>query len=161
MDSAELSGNNLGPIEVLYNGADMLLRMTEQAIPQRALSDFFESVHWSERFIVTLLASQFAVFSIAMISRRNFVAQAVVFLAISVTVFCSESLNALGKKNWHLIASQDYFDRQGLFMLIFVSGPLIITANVIVVCLNSCNSCCPSLWVEESCYCKSNISRST
>lgn len=142
MGYAQTTTDELGPIEVLYRAADTVLGTAERLIPQRALRDFLESVNWTEPFVLSLMASQIALLALTLSSRRNFSAQAAIFMIISATVFCAETLNVLGKKYWPHFASQDYFDRQGLFMMIFVCGPLILTANIVVVRSFTHSFCC-------------------
>ncbi|CAH0521245.1 unnamed protein product [Peronospora belbahrii] len=40
-------------------------------------------------------------------------------------VASTEALNKWARKNWHLVATQQYFDKQGVFMGIFYAGPLL------------------------------------
>jgi hypothetical protein len=98
-----------------------------------ALSDFVDSVRWTEPFVAGLIALHCALLVVALSLRKSQVAQVTMLLAISAIVFSARSLNSLGHSNWQLFATQDYFDSQGMFMAIFVSGPLLLTANVAVV----------------------------
>jgi Transmembrane protein 18 len=141
MDWNLMNNSNLGPVDVIYNSADALLQWTEAFLRQGkdssfllTVSDFFDSVRWSEPFIVGLLAAHCMISALALFYRRRRQVQAGLFFAVAAVVFSARKLNNLGRENWTAIATQNYFDSQGLFMAMFVSGPLLITANIIVVC---------------------------
>jgi cellobiose-specific phosphotransferase system component IIC len=141
MDWNLMNNSNLGPVDVIYNSADALLQWTEDVLRQGmdssfllTVSDFFDSVRWSEPFIAGLLAAHCMISALALLYRRRHQVQVGLFVAIAAVVFSSRKLNNVGGENWTAIASQNYFDSQGLFMAMFVSGPLLITANIIVVC---------------------------
>jgi hypothetical protein len=48
-------------------------------------------------------------------------------------VSLAEPLNTFASRHWHLFASQNYFDRHGVFVSVVYSGPLLLVALVIVV----------------------------
>lgn len=130
--------SNLGPIDLLYRGAETVLNATQSAfpssiLPRRAVADFFAIVRWDEPFIQALLLAQAVFLSAVFLSRRRYVAQGVLFFYAAAVVFSARWINDAGRNRWPMFATQDYFDRQGLFMLIFVCVPLIFGANVIVV----------------------------
>lgn len=45
---------------------------------------------------------------------------------IGVLVRSAEWLNGLGSKNWEKFATQNYFDRRGIFVGVMVCGPLLL-----------------------------------
>jgi hypothetical protein len=136
---------DLSALDVLYRGADAILRASEAVVPGRAIADFTESVRWSEPFIVGLVAAQAALLAAVVLLRRSHAARAVLFALCAATVFCGRLLNDAGRAWWPAFATQDYFDSQGLFMLVFVCGPLILSANVIVVRFRALNPPCVPL----------------
>jgi len=130
--------SNMGPVELLYHLADTLLGTMEKQIesPMHLLSDFVESVTWSEPFILGLIVFQIVVLTAVLVSRRKLVLQVVWFVFIAVSVFFAEPLNNWGRQNWPSFSTQNYFDRNGLFAMIFFAGPLLLIANVILVNLS-------------------------
>mmetsp|Transcript_21696 Transcript_21696/g.88482 ORF Transcript_21696/g.88482 Transcript_21696/m.88482 type:complete len:105 (+) Transcript_21696:1342-1656(+) len=81
-DMGDLS--KMGPVELLYHLADTLLGTVEKQIesPMRLLSDFIESVTWSEPFILGLIIFQVVVLAGVLVSRRKLVLQVVWFVFI-------------------------------------------------------------------------------
>lgn len=97
------------------------------------MSDFIDTVHWTEPFILSLILMQLSVFTLAYLTRRRNAIQFGLMVVLTIVTLLCEQLNSVGHRQWHKFASQDYFDRQGLFMLIFVSGPFVIVSNFIVI----------------------------
>ena len=52
---------------------------------------------------------------------------------IGILVRCSEWLNGLGAKHWQKFATQDYFDRRGIFTGIMLSGPLLLDSLMMLL----------------------------
>jgi Transmembrane protein 18 len=125
----------LGPLELLYNGADSVLAAAQAVLPARVVGDFIDSVRWGEPFILGLCAAQVAMLWAVAAFRRRPAVQAGLLIVCATVAFAGRWLNGIGSRRWPAFATQDYFDSAGMFMLIFVSGPLIVCANVIVVSL--------------------------
>lgn len=119
--------------ELLYNGADQVLRSLEDALPADVLSDFIQSVTWREPFILALLGTHVVLWVFAVHARRSDVAQFILVAMLCGIALNARRLNAFGKANWDRFATQDYFDSNGTFLLIFVLGPFVLLANFIVV----------------------------
>mmetsp|Transcript_11224 Transcript_11224/g.28319 ORF Transcript_11224/g.28319 Transcript_11224/m.28319 type:complete len:97 (-) Transcript_11224:31-321(-) len=49
-------------------------------------------------------------------------------------VYLSEWINRWAHANWQSFATQDYFDRRGVFMACLWSGPLLLNGFVGVLC---------------------------
>lgn len=128
-----MATSELGPIEVLYRVADSVLQATQSVLPAHAIADFVDSVRWGEPFILCILAFQFCMLLAVILFRRKPVAQGVLFLVCASVCFSGRWLNEYGSRHWMDFAMQDYFDSQGLFILMFVSGPMVVFANIIVV----------------------------
>lgn len=124
---------DLGPLELLYAGAERVLDAAQGVSFLYDVSDFIESVTWQEPFILTLLSFQLCLFLVTYLMRNKDIIQFLILLLLTAVSLCAEQLNLLGAKHWKLFATQNYFDRSGLFMLTFVSGPFVILANFIVV----------------------------
>jgi transmembrane protein 18 len=53
---------------------------------------------------------------------------------VAVVVRSSEYVNQMCSKNWDTFATQNYFDRNGVFMMIMVCAPLLLYSFVFLVC---------------------------
>ncbi len=61
------------------------------------------------------------------------VSRIVVLLIVGVLVRCSELLNAYAARNWEAFATQNYFDRAGIFTGLFFSGPLLLDSFMMLM----------------------------
>lgn len=127
------SASAIGALTLLYDGADSLLNTLNASLFSRQLYDFIESVRWNEPFILSLIALQVVLLVFILLTRRYDSVQFGVLVALTAISLNAERLNTLGKRYWRVFATQDYFDRPGLFMLVFVTGPFVMLANIIVV----------------------------
>ncbi|KAE9071411.1 hypothetical protein PF007_g26569, partial [Phytophthora fragariae] len=82
---------------------------------------FFPAVDWTEPLVVGLLSFHAALW----LTRKWLYTQFALFVLILLLVLSTEQLNAWGRENWRLVATQRYFDPQGVFMAIFYAGPLL------------------------------------
>lgn len=57
----------------------------------------------------------------------------VVMVFIAVIVRLAEKMNQLAAKNWEKIATQNYFDRQGIFVAIMFCGPLLFDCLIMLI----------------------------
>ncbi|CDF36465.1 unnamed protein product [Chondrus crispus] len=122
-----------GPLDVIYEAADTVLRNAEGLLGADKLADFFATVRWNEPFILALVLGQIFLFMLTYATRRFEIAQFCILMVITMITLAAERLNMYGKRHWSQFASQNYFDGPGLFMMIFVSGPFVVLANVIVI----------------------------
>jgi transmembrane protein 18 len=53
-------------------------------------------------------------------------------IVIGIIVRSSEYLNTWGADHWEEFATQDYFDRRGVFVGIMVSGPLLLDSLIML-----------------------------
>lgn len=104
-------------------------------LPMADFRDFVGAVTWTEGFLVTLMSFQILFLVLVIATRKSQTFQMFLMFAITGLVTSSRKLNSLGQEHWRKFASQNYFDRQGLFMLIFYSGPLMLSATFIMVCI--------------------------
>jgi len=124
-----------GPLELVYHVADRVLGATQKQIehPAAVFSDFVATVTWSESFIQGLITAQVVILLAVIMTRRKMVAQIVIFVLLSLAVFAAEPLNNWCRQHWSEFATQNYFDRSGLFAVIFYAGPLLLSANIILI----------------------------
>uniref|UniRef100_A0AAV1VBL3 Transmembrane protein 18 n=1 Tax=Peronospora matthiolae TaxID=2874970 RepID=A0AAV1VBL3_9STRA len=86
---------------------------------------WYEAVEWTEPLIVGLLSFHVALFTALWLTRKRLYAQFVLFALIITLLVATEALNKWARTNWRLVASQRYFDEQGVFMGLFYAGPLL------------------------------------
>lgn len=134
MNTSSLS-NNSTPWQLVFQSADQILRKAQGLIASDKTADFVASVRWSEPFICGIIAAQMALFMLSYLTRRNEVIQFGILLVLTAITLGAERINQYGSRNWSKFATQDYFDSSGLFMMVFVSGPFVVLANFIVVCV--------------------------
>lgn len=125
--------STLGPLDLIYHGADEIFRGAEGLLGSGRAYDFIQSVRWREPFILLLILSQMFLFLLTYATRKREILQFGILLSLTVITLAAERLNNYGRRHWQTFASQNYFDRQGLFMMIFVSGPMVVLANFIVI----------------------------
>ena len=103
-----------------------------QARPQTLTEHFqaFKSaINWSEKFILGLIVFQIVMFLLCFwVSRkdRGLAPRLILMAVIFVIVRSAEWLNDLGEEHWESFATQDYFDKRGIFVAIMLSGPLLL-----------------------------------
>ncbi len=68
------------------------------------------------------------------VSRRGAAAtpRIIVMLTIAGIVKGSERLNDWASRNWEQFATQDYFDKNGVFMTTMVCGPLLLDSLIML-----------------------------
>lgn len=94
---------------------------------------WYEAVDWTEPLIVGLIVFQAALLLTVVTTRKRLGLQAVIFVLIVSLLAFAERLNSWAHNNWRLFASQQYFDQRGVFVGIFLAGPLLFTGFVQLV----------------------------
>ncbi|CAI5719329.1 unnamed protein product [Hyaloperonospora brassicae] len=87
---------------------------------------WYEAVEWTEPLIVGLLCFHVALFAALWLTRKRLSVQCVLFAVVIALLLITEALNKWARTHWRLVASQRYFDEQGVFMGIFYAGPLLV-----------------------------------
>ncbi|KAG7363037.1 transmembrane protein [Nitzschia inconspicua] len=103
--------------------------------PMEHFHAFRSAITWSEKFILGLLAFHIAMFSLCLyVSRRDGALGPRVFVLvlIGVIVRSAEYLNSWGAQHWEEFATQDYFDKRGVFVGIMISGPLLLDSLIML-----------------------------
>lgn len=102
-----------------------------------AVADFKEFVariHWTEPFVLALVAIHVSILAILFASRARVVVQNAVFFLSVVIVLNAERLNSFLSSHWHVFARENYFDERGAFISLMVSLPLVF--NMLAVLVN-------------------------
>ncbi|KAI3677112.1 hypothetical protein L1987_86734 [Smallanthus sonchifolius] len=94
---------------------------------------FFHAIDWKEPWLVGLMVFHFTMLIIILNSRKNINFQMYLFLLLLDAVYLAERLNTVLRDNWKSFAGQNYFDRNGVFLSVLWSGPLLIFATIILV----------------------------
>jgi len=94
---------------------------------------FAAAVRWTEPLVLGLLAAQLALLAAAVLTRKRWNVQTGIFVAALGMVYAAERINALGAAHWRKFATQNYFDKRGVFMSALWSAPLMLTACAVMV----------------------------
>lgn len=94
---------------------------------------FFHAIDWSERWLLYLAAFHTVVLALTVSLRRSHNAQMVLLVGILGAVRCAESLNSYAGEHWQSFASQNYFDKRGVFISIMFSAPLLCVAMFVLL----------------------------
>ena len=71
-------------------------------------------------------------FALQVATRRNNTAQMVLFVIIMAAVYMAERLNTIAAANWERFSTQNYFDKQGVFVSTMWSMPLLLIGVVML-----------------------------
>mmetsp|Transcript_31197 Transcript_31197/g.31708 ORF Transcript_31197/g.31708 Transcript_31197/m.31708 type:complete len:257 (+) Transcript_31197:34-804(+) len=113
--------------------------MAGQIAPQGPLEhiDAFRSaITWSEKFIVGLICFQIVMFLLCLfISRkdRGLTLRVCLLVFIGIVVKLGEWLNEQGAKHWEQFATQNYFDKRGIFIGCMLAGPLLLDSLMMLI----------------------------
>ncbi|KAL0282802.1 UNVERIFIED_CONTAM: Transmembrane protein 18 [Sesamum angustifolium] len=94
---------------------------------------FFHAIDWKEPWLICLISFHVVLLLVAFMSRKNINFQMCLFLLALGGVYLAERLNNYLAGNWKSFAGQNYFDRNGLFLSVLWSGPLLVIAIIILV----------------------------
>ncbi|KAL9260928.1 Transmembrane protein 18-like protein [Drosera capensis] len=97
------------------------------------LIGFFHAIDWKEPWLMCLLGFHGALLLVTIFTRRNINFQMVLFLLVLAGIYSAETLNRLLGQNWKSFASQNYFDKHGLFLSTLWSGPLLVISMAILI----------------------------
>lgn len=98
---------------------------------------FRSAITWSEPFIQALVTFQIVMFLLSLyVSRRQrgLVPRLFTMAIIAITIRCSEYINGLAAENWSRFATQNYFDKNGVFMSVMVCCPLLLDSFIMLIC---------------------------
>ena len=116
---------------------DIMSRQVGPSTPREQFYAFQAAITWSESFVVSLLLFQVTIFLIciwASRTSRGLTPRLIVMALIAVIVRSAETLNGIGARHWELFATQNYFDKRGIFVGIMLCGPLLLDSFFMLVC---------------------------
>uniref|UniRef100_A0A2P2JKI0 Transmembrane protein 18 n=1 Tax=Rhizophora mucronata TaxID=61149 RepID=A0A2P2JKI0_RHIMU len=94
---------------------------------------FFHAIDWTEPWLMGLMGFHVLLLVVTILSRKHVNFQMCLFLLALSGVYFAENLNGILRDNWRTFASQNYFDRHGLFLSLLWSGPLLVIAMIILI----------------------------
>uniref|UniRef100_A0A0A9H3A9 Uncharacterized protein n=1 Tax=Arundo donax TaxID=35708 RepID=A0A0A9H3A9_ARUDO len=97
------------------------------------LRAFVRAVDWTEPWLMCLMAFHVILLLNAVGLRRNANFQLLLLFLAYSGVYLAEKMNRYLGEHWKSFASQNYFDRAGVFISVVLSGPLIFISIVSVV----------------------------
>ncbi|KAI3639900.1 hypothetical protein MIR68_002070 [Amoeboaphelidium protococcarum] len=115
--------------------ADQIFTVADRAFRdlRRDASWFFNRVNWSEPFIVALILFHATMLTAALIYRKNHNVLFALLTLCAAIVLNAQQLNEYGRVYWSKFSSQLYFDRNGIFISVMLSLPLVLTSLVISI----------------------------
>ena len=94
---------------------------------------FSSAIDWKETWIKYLLAFHVILLIIIVLTRKRLGVQSGIFFFISILVRLAERINSYCANNWRRFASQDYFDKNGVFAGALFSAPLLCMCLIMLV----------------------------
>lgn len=97
---------------------------------------FRAAINWTEPFILYLMAFHIIVFVLCMWASRpsrSLVPRVGIMISVGILVRSAERLNTYAAQNWEDFSTQNYFDSKGVFMGIFLCGPLLVDSFLMLV----------------------------
>jgi prolipoprotein diacylglyceryltransferase len=104
--------------------------------PMEHFHAFRSAINWTEPFILYLMAFHVIVFVLCMWASRpsrSLVPRVVIMICVGILVRSAERLNTYAAQNWEAFSTQNYFDSKGVFMGIFLCGPLLVDSFLMLV----------------------------
>jgi len=133
------SDNDLGSSPLDGITKDVMKGIFDSHIGPKGLAENLEAfkaaITWSDPFIISLLCFHAIVIATAVkVSRSSSDIIRLSFLFfISGLVHSAEKLNNYGQQHWESIASQDYFDKNGVFIGIMLCAPLLMICLILMI----------------------------
>lgn len=112
--------------------------MSNQVGPQTSkehIQAFAAAIRWTEPFIQSVIAFHVLVIVLAVaVSRKgSLYGRMGLMLVVGIIVRLAERLNAMGASRWREFSTQNYFDKNGIFMGIMVCAPLLLVCLLMLV----------------------------
>eukprot|EP00540_Astrosyne_radiata_P005049 CAMPEP_0116844460 /NCGR_PEP_ID=MMETSP0418-20121206/12705_1 /TAXON_ID=1158023 /ORGANISM="Astrosyne radiata, Strain 13vi08-1A" /LENGTH=260 /DNA_ID=CAMNT_0004475425 /DNA_START=38 /DNA_END=817 /DNA_ORIENTATION=+ len=126
------------PLEGIAEGVlkDVFKDQVGPQTPMEHFNAFRSAVHWSEPFILSILAFQIVMFCLCLYVSRKGVGIAprlTIMIFVGALVRGAEYINGWGARHWESFATQNYFDKQGIFVGIFLCGPLLLDCFLMLI----------------------------
>lgn len=116
--------------------SDIMSHQVGPQTPKEHVQAFAAAITWNEPFIRCLLAFHAVVIlaAIALSRRRGGIyGRMGLMIFIGIVVRAAEWMNATGSRRWREFATQNYFDRNGIFVGLTVCAPLLVVCLVMLL----------------------------
>ena len=96
---------------------------------------FTSAITWDETFIKVILGFHLVVIvaAIAIHRQRGVYSRLGFMIFVGIVVRLADTLNTIGNSRWKEFATQNYFDRNGIFMGIMICAPLLIVCLIMLI----------------------------
>mmetsp|Transcript_5770 Transcript_5770/g.10974 ORF Transcript_5770/g.10974 Transcript_5770/m.10974 type:complete len:166 (-) Transcript_5770:242-739(-) len=94
---------------------------------------FVHAVDWKEPWIIGLFASHICMLVFILLTRKLSDIHTFLFIILLVMVYMAETVNQVLGDNWELFSNQNYFDKNGFFISVVYSSPLVILLMIVLV----------------------------
>eukprot|EP00934_Nitzschia_sp_Nitz4_P005214 Nitzschia sp. Nitz4//scaffold2_size372955//261702//262487//NITZ4_000452-RA/size372955-processed-gene-0.526-mRNA-1//-1//CDS//3329546865//5204//frame0 len=126
------------PLEGIADGvmSDIMSRQDGPSTMMEHFQAFKSAITWSEPFILYLLAFQLVMFLVTIWvaqKDRPLKYRLPHMVLVAGLVRSAEWLNKLGREHWKSFATQNYFDKGGIFVLIMLCGPLVLDSLIMLL----------------------------
>merc|ERR1711862_533676 len=96
---------------------------------------FQSAITWSEPFILCLLAFDLFIILLSIIAIQKRYGRIVIICIIYGIIYSSQYLNTYGAIHWESFATQNYFDKNGIFLSIMLCAPLLFISLCTLISL--------------------------
>ena len=109
------------------------MTLTSNSLPN-SINLFINSIHWEEdKWIYGIFFFHFIILLFVICIRDNINFQINLFILLILLVYASESINKICSTKWKRFSSINYFDKNGHFITIIYSFPLLCILLIEVV----------------------------
>ncbi|KAL9180236.1 hypothetical protein ACHAXT_008206, partial [Thalassiosira profunda] len=130
----------VGGASPLMGMADSVMSdiMSSQVGPQTAkehIQAFIAAITWDEPFIQCIVAFHVLVITAAIILTRKggVYSRMGLMVFVGILIRLAEWLNDIGARRWREFATQNYFDKSGIFMGIMLCAPLLLVCLALLL----------------------------
>ena len=98
---------------------------------------FKAAITWGEPFILSLLCFHITILfaNIFIMKSGNLVGRFILIGVLALVIRSAEIFNQYGSSHWESFATQDYFDKNGVFISLMLSTPLLLIAFIDLIVL--------------------------
>lgn len=131
--------NEPSPLNDIAEGllSDIMSHQHGPQSPWDQFQAFKAAITWGEPFILSLLCFHIIVFFVNIFVMRsgNLVGRFILIGFLALVIRCAEVFNHYGSSNWEKIATQNYFDKNGVFVSLMLSVPLLLIGFIHLIAL--------------------------
>mmetsp|Transcript_20064 Transcript_20064/g.26631 ORF Transcript_20064/g.26631 Transcript_20064/m.26631 type:complete len:246 (-) Transcript_20064:393-1130(-) len=117
--------------------SDIMSAQSGPQTPWEHFEAFRHAINWSEplvRYLLIFHAILFLLTIYTVSKRASFHSRIILLVFLFLLVRSAEYLNAYGNDHWEDFATQNYFDKGGIFIGLLFSCPLLLNCLIMLVC---------------------------